>query len=281
MAPAPSPPAPPRWAWCSRRSTRSAAATYTLLHGGSAADIVERAGRTAVTTIIWGIVVYALLVLVACLAGQARRSLELRSRLAHAELALLRAQLEPHFLFNALHTIGGLIRAERPQHATAALSKLSELLRYVVEASRQERVPLAWELEFVTSYLELQQLRFGERLRFSLEVAPAARSREVPPLVLQPLVENAIVHGVARSTGPGELAVVVAVTDGALRIELTNACEPGAPAAATTGVGLRATRERLSRIYGDRATLTAGPQGRAGFRVVLVVPCSATSRGGG
>ncbi|MEO8703848.1 MAG: histidine kinase [Kofleriaceae bacterium] len=243
------------------------AVAYTLLRGGA---IDDRIRDIALTTVIWGVFVYALLAVTACLMWVARRSRDQQRRLARAELELLRAQLEPHFLFNALNTIAGLIRAERPQLATSALSKLSELLRYVIDASRQDTVPLAWELELVTSYLELQQLRFGDRLRFSIDCDPAARGRDVPPLLLQPLVENAVVHGVARTTEPGSIALVVTVTAGMLQIVLTNTAAE--PAGNTTGVGLRNTRERLARIYGDRARLAAAGDGPDRYRVTLEVP---------
>ncbi|MEJ7603413.1 MAG: histidine kinase [Kofleriaceae bacterium] len=243
------------------------AAAYTMLHGGG---LEARMRGIAITTVIWGVFVYALMAVTASLLWTSRRAIALHTKLARAELELLRGQLEPHFLFNALNTIAGLIRTDRAQDATTALGRLSELLRYVIDASRQERVPLAWELDLVTSYLELQQLRFGTRLQFAITHEPATRSRELPPLLLQPLVENAVVHGVARTTEPATLAVAVTLVDDKLRIVVTNTC--GEPATDTTGVGLRNTRDRLARIYGDRASLDAGPTGSDGYRVTLVVP---------
>src|SRR4029078_5109103 len=102
---------------------------------------------------------------------------------------------ELNVLSNALNTIAGLVRGAHPELATRALAQLSELLRYVIEASRQERVPLAWELDLVSNYLELQQIRYGSRLQVAIHQDAAARSYDVPPLLLQPLIENAVVHG--------------------------------------------------------------------------------------
>jgi LytS/YehU family sensor histidine kinase len=197
----------------------------------------------------------------------------LRTRLAHAELELLRAQLEPHFLFNALNMIAGLIRGARPELATTALARLSELLRYVVEASRQDRVPLAWELEFATSYLELQQMRFGPRLQFAIHHPAGSRSCDVPPLLLQPLIENAVVHGVARTSEPVTIDVRIAMVAGELRVAVYNTRDDRAPAdRASTGVGLRNTRQRLERMYGAAFVLDAGPDGPDRYRVTIALP---------
>jgi two-component system, LytTR family, sensor kinase len=252
----------------------------TLIHGGGVDGFVDQVWGTPYTTIMWVVFLYAMLSLSASSLAVARRSrqherdgAELRTRLAQAELELLRAQLEPHFLFNALNTIAGLIRGARLDHATAALAKLSELLRYVVEASRQDRVPLAWELEFATSYLELQQLRFGPRLSFAIHGAAPGRSCDVPPLLLQPLIENAVVHGVARTSEPVSIDVRIAVADGALQVAIDNTRDVHAQAADdTTGVGLRNTRQRLERIYGADFALDAGPVGPDHYRVTIALP---------
>jgi hypothetical protein len=261
----------------------------TALHGGGVAGIVAQLRGTASTTLMWIAFLYSMTALTASVILIAQRArqherdgAELRLRLAHAELELLRAQLEPHFLFNALNTIAGLIRGARLDLATTALARLSELLRYVVEASRQDRVPLAWELEFATSYLELQQLRFGPRLQFTIDHATAGRACDVPPLLLQPLIENAVVHGVARTREPATIDVRVALTDGTLRVAVDNTRgdEPasGEPASGarrcdgTTGVGLRNTRQRLERLYGADFALDAGPAGTDRYRVTIALP---------
>jgi two-component system, LytTR family, sensor kinase len=207
---------------------------------------------------------------------------EQKNLLVVSELKLLQAQVNPHFLFNALNTIAGLIRGARPDLANTALARLSELLRYVVEASRQDRVPLAWELEFATSYLELQQLRFGARLQFTIDHAAAGRACDVPPLLLQPLIENAVVHGVARTREPATIDVRVALADGTLRVAVANTGGDGAGSGdppgdarrgdGTTGVGLRNTRQRLERLYGADFTLDAGPAGPDRYCVTIALP---------
>lgn len=198
---------------------------------------------------------------------------KLRDRLNLAELKLLRAQLEPHFLFNTLNTIAGLIRGARPELATAALAKLGELLRYVVEASRKDRVPLAWELGFVANYLQLQQLRFGPRLQFAIHHTAANRGCDVPPLLLQPLIENAVMHGVARTSTPVTIEVHVATIDGKLHVEVGNTRDGSATAHGDTmGIGLCNTRQRLERMYGDEFGLDAGPNGSDRYRVTITLP---------
>jgi Histidine kinase len=252
----------------------------TVVHGGGVAGFVQQLLATAGTGLIWAAFLYSMIALTACMIFLAQRArqherdgAELRTRLAQAELELLRAQLEPHFLFNALNTIAGLIRGARLDLATDALAKLSELLRYVVEASRQDRVPLAWELEFATSYLELQQLRFGPRLQFAIHDTAPSRGCDVPPLLLQPLIENAVVHGVARTREPVTIDVRVALQGGALRVAVDNTRDRDAAASDdTTGVGLRNTRQRLERMYGGSFALDAGPDGPDRYRVTIDLP---------
>lgn len=249
----------------------------TLLGRG---DFGERLQAIAAATLLWDMFLVGALAVTCSVIVVARRSrqherdaIELRARLAHAELELLRGQLEPHFLFNALNTIAGLIRGAHLELATGALTKLSELLRYVIEASRQPQVPLAWELELVTNYLELQQMRYGARLQFTIRDDARARSWDVPPLLLQPLVENAVVHGAARTTGPTTIDVHAAADDAGLRVAIHNTCDAqAAPNGETTGVGLSNTRQRLERMYGSAFALDAGPDGPAHYRATIVLP---------
>lgn len=255
-------------------------AARTLAHGRGFASFVDDLRHIAGSTYLWVAILYTMTTLTACILLFSQRSqrherdsIALQARLTQAELDLLRAQLEPHFLFNALNTIAGLIRASCPDLATAALAKLSELLRYVVEASRHDRVPLAWELEFAASYLEMQQLRYGARMRLALPAASTARGVEVPPLLLQPLIENAVVHAVARTAAPVAIEVHVEAAARVLRIRIDNTRDPHAtPDPSSTGVGLRNTRERLARMYGDAFLLEAGPIGDDRYRVAIELP---------
>jgi two-component system, LytTR family, sensor kinase len=255
---------------------------YLLVHTGSVAGLGARLRDTAFTSFMWDGFLYSMLTLASASFLLSRRSrrqeleqIDLRAGLAQAELGLLRAQLEPHFLFNALNTIAGLVRGAHPELATRALAQLSELLRYVIEASRQERVPLAWELDFVSNYLELQQIRYGSRLQVAIHQDAAARGYDVPPLLLQPLIENAVVHGAACTNHPASIEVRVRVAPDAseLCVEVHNTRDERAPQAGRrTGLGLSNTRQRLHRMYGDAFRLDAGPDGPASYRVAISLP---------
>jgi Histidine kinase len=252
-----------------------------FVHDDGWAKLPYAMTRIPSATLLWDVFLYSMLALTATMVLLARRSrrheraeLELRGRLSQAELELLRAQLEPHFLFNALNTIAGLIRTARPERATTALAKLSELLRYVVEASRQDRVPLAWELEFVTNYLELQQMRFGTRLQFTIHEGSGGGC-DVPPLLLQPLIENAVVHGVARTREPVTIAIHIAAVGGALRLEVDSTLDRRVESDHDgTGVGLSNTRQRLEHMYGAAFAFDAGPDGPDRYRVTISLPHS-------
>ena len=246
--------------------TTAGGIAYLLVHTGGVAGLGARLLDTALTSFLWDGFLYSMLTL-----ASASFLLFRRSR---------RQALEPHFLFNALNTIAGLVRGAHPELATRALAQLSELLRYVLEASRQDRVPLAWELEFVGNYLELQQIRYGSRLQVTIHQDAAARSYDVPPLLLQPLIENAVVHGAACTSQPASIEVRVRIAPDApeLRVEVHNTRgERAVPAAPRTGLGLSNTRQRLHRMYGDAFRLDAGPDGPASYRVAISLPHTAAA----
>jgi signal transduction histidine kinase len=194
---------------------------------------------------------------------------------ARAELQLLRTQLNPHFVLNTLHALLGLVRRE-PSSAEAAIERLGELLRFgmSVEQRRTDRVAFREEWDFVKSYLELERLRLGERLRLTLWADPAAMDVPVPPFALQPLVENAIVHAVAPRGSGGRLEVSVRRGEGRLRIEVRDD-GPGASEAAILAsprLGLRLLRERLATLYSGQARLRFDAAEEGGLRVRLDVP---------
>jgi hypothetical protein len=197
---------------------------------------------------------------------------ELRLKTARQQLQVLQAQLEPHFLFNALNAIGATVRTGDRDRALEAIQQLAALLRFAVGASRRERITWEEELAFVADYLALQRLRFGNRLIAQLATTDARLAdRLCPPLVLQPLVENAIRHSVERAQGPVELHVEVEVLDDAVRATLRNPVVQGVFANPGLGAGLRSLRERLRLAYPAGAQLeTRVDHGQ--FIAVLVLP---------
>jgi hypothetical protein len=173
-----------------------------------------------------------------------------------ARLAALRMQLSPHTLFNLLHTIRGQITWD-PATAQSMIVQLADLLRRLLDAGEQEFSPLPKELEFARLYLELQQRRFADRLSVRLTDLAQLPRVWVPSLILQPLIENAVVHGLARHEGPVEVKVEVLASDNMLVLRVVNTTAPSR-IEAPGGIGLRNVRERLSVHFGERATLTAG-----------------------
>jgi two-component system, LytTR family, sensor kinase len=206
---------------------------------------------------------------------EAFRSEELRRELAEAQLQALRMQIQPHFLFNTLHSIASLIH-EAPSEALTMVSRLGDFLRAALERGSAPSLRLEDEIKFAELYLDIQRIRFGDRLTVTMEVAPEALGAEAPSLILQPLVENAIRHGVAPALGAVELAIAARRRDGMLEVTLRNTeRDPGAAATAgppAEGLGLSNTRERLARAYGDRASLSVEKPAPGAFQVTVRLP---------
>ncbi len=197
----------------------------------------------------------------------------LKEQLARAELSALRMQLQPHFLFNALNSISSLVY-ERPELADRMLVRLSDLLRQSLETSGQQEIPLEQELDFVARYLEIERMRYPDRLEVTRHVDPLLVDAAVPAFVLQPLVENAVVHGVGRSAEPCRVTLRAWREDGELILEVENDHPAGAgwgPGPSGSGVGIQNTRARLEQLYGGRARLELDlrPGRRALARVFL------------
>jgi len=183
-----------------------------------------------------------------------RASTELQARLAQAELRYLRVQLQPHFLFNALNAVTTLIRKDA-QAAEVTLGHLGDLLRRVLDNSEAQLVTLAREIEFLQHYIAIQHVRFGDRLRTAVDVAPDTRDVLIPSMVLQPLVENAIRHSIARREG-GAIAVSARRTRGDLIVEVVDDGEGIHDAhAEAAGTGIANVRARLEHLFGPRATI--------------------------
>jgi Histidine kinase len=176
---------------------------------------------------------------------RARAAAEILAR--DSQLAALNAQLQPHFLFNALHTVSSLLHVD-PDAADRALDELGHLLRYALRQSSED-VTLRQEWEFTREYLAFEALRLGKRLRLETNVSEAALDADVPPFILQPLVENAIRHGVADSPSGGDIAVHIARDEGSVLLWVSNSLVNGTAAAGMAGTGLQRLRERLALKY--------------------------------
>lgn len=179
------------------------------------------------------------------------KTAQMETRLAEARLQALRVQLQPHFLFNTLNAISALVH-EDPEAADRMISRLSELLRKTLQSSSRQEVPLRSERELVELYLEIERVRFEDRLEVRWSVPPALEGALVPALVLQPIVENAVRHGIARRRGPGRIDLSAGLTDHTLVLRVEN---HGPPLARdrVEGVGLSNTRARLQPLHGSLA----------------------------
>ncbi len=189
-----------------------------------------------------------------------REGERLRLRLAEAEVALLRAQLEPHFLFNALNSISSLIRLERPDRAIEALSQLAALLRAMLEVGQQTQVTWQWERRFTSLYVELQQLRFGSRLAVSIDAVELADDTAVPVFLLQSLIENAIRHGPLEDARRCDIEVRLRRQDGRVFVTVANQLAKQ-PRPSGLGVGLTNLTARVRALHGEAGELRAAPQG--------------------
>ncbi|HEX6317020.1 MAG TPA: histidine kinase, partial [Gemmatimonadaceae bacterium] len=207
----------------------------------------------------------------------ARRAAQAEAIAAQTQLATLRSQLQPHFLFNALHTIVQLIHID-PRRAAEAAELVADLLRRTIEEQRDE-VPLSEEWQFVSHYLSLEQIRFGERLVVKADLPPEAQAERVPSFALQTLVENAVQHGAAPRVAPTEIAITGMRNDSELVIAVRNSGDSDAMRANGTGTGLARLRERLTVLYGGSATLVARPLAAGGYEAVLTVPAGNARRG--
>lgn len=176
---------------------------------------------------------------------------ELRRSLTDARLHALELQIQPHFLFNTLNSIAGLVRAGRRDEAIRMVAGLGDLLRYALDHAGRQRVTLGEETEMLTRYLEIHQARFPDRMSFTVEVDPALRQAAVPILILQPLAENALRHGVDQTGALNCIEVRARRVDDRLELRLSNRGQLASPV--VEGIGLRNTRDRLRALYGDSA----------------------------
>lgn len=215
-------------------------------------EMTVREFGPAFPTVAWvrlpmEILTYAAVLGVAYAAATWERATQLERSLAEARLHALELQIQPHFLFNTLNAISGLVRGQQNDQAVQVIAGLSDMLRYTLDHAGSQRVALRQEAAVLQRYLEIQQVRFSDRLTITIDVAAGAERAAVPALILQPLAENAIRHGVAQSAGPARIDVRAFRENGQLKIEMfnTGTLRENAP----PGIGLRNTIERLQQLY--------------------------------
>lgn len=214
-----------------------------------------------------------------------RKTLELSASLAQARLQALKMQLHPHFLFNALNAIATLVHKD-PHAADDMIANLSNLLRLALDHSEQHEVSLRKELEFLNCYLEVEQMRLGDRLRVEKHIEPATLNAMVPVMILQPLAENAVRHGIEPMRNPGIVTIRAAREGMFLHLTISNTGTGvfTATPASRPGIGMANTRARLLELYGADAQLTLQPSADGGFSVTLHIPIRfdpSTSQPGG
>src|SRR5688500_11382233 len=239
--------------------------------------LVPTGSSEAATGYLGSIIMYFAITLVAFILESRERAQTAELQLAQANAAAaearlhaLRAQLQPHFLFNALNTVAMAVRRADRQEALAVVLDLSALLRTLLKRTGTELVSLSEEVDFIKQYLEIEQIRFRDRLKIDWDVEPAAHDAAVPSMILQPLVENAVRHGIGKKTGGGHIRIRIATSNGRLNIAIEDD-GPGFVGNWSAGVGLSNVRNRLALHFGERATIEMSNQER-GASVRLSIP---------
>jgi two-component system, LytTR family, sensor kinase len=208
------------------------------------------------------------------LALQQTETARLNEQLMKAQLHALRQQIEPHFLFNTLNAVAGLVREGRNDSAVSMIAGLSDLLRRMLDDSARQQVPLREEMEFAQKYLNIQKVRFADRLQIDLDVPGELYSAQVPSLILQPMVENAIKHGIAKRAQGGTVRIAASHRDGILTLSVCND-GPTMPLeweTTRTGIGISNVRTRLKTLYGEAFELSMRNQNSGGVEVTVSLP---------
>jgi two-component sensor histidine kinase len=207
------------------------------------------------------------------LSRQQVETARLNEQLSKAQLESLRRQIEPHFLFNSLNAIAGLIREKRNDAATTAIVALSDFLRKIIEHSDRQEVPLEEEVQFLQRYLDIQKVRFADRLQSNVDVPRELFPVQIPSLILQPIVENAVKHGIAKQARAGSIQVAAFRSERQLILRVYNDGPPLPEDWERTqsGIGILNVRRRLEGLYGDRFKLSLRNKA-AGVEVVMSLP---------
>jgi two-component system, LytTR family, sensor kinase len=208
-----------------------------------------------------------------------RRAIELEAHLAQAQLKLLRMQINPHFLFNTLNAISTLVHTS-PHTADEMITDLGELFRFSLESSNDQEIPLSRELELLRRYLAIEQRRFGQRLEIGQNVDPEILNALVPPLILQPIVENAIRHGIESQAGFGRIAIYARRNGNQVKLSVSdNGKKPFDSSIRENkrqGIGLANTRARLQQLYGKEQSFSIVNGDLGGWTVEIKIPFSTT-----
>jgi len=257
----------------------SVACSFLVAMADAAVNMFLRPGRNGFfgSTMSWFLgslpattVVYFAIIVLSYAVANAARLRERETELRDAQLSALRMQLQPHFLFNSLNAIMALVRDHDTAQAVRALSLLSDMLRTAVNTVDSHTTTLAAELQFVSRYLDIERVRFGERLHVDIDVPDELLDARVPTFVLQPFVENALKHGILRDRGGNEIAIRARDGTGALTLTVRDDGR-GLASAPTDGVGISNARARLQHLYGDAASLSVR-DALPGVEVVIRIP---------
>ncbi len=221
--------------------------------------------------LLFGFVISYIFISLSIISEEKIKRLEVEKSVIEAGLKLLQSQMEPHFLFNTLANIRSLIDSD-PRKAGDMLETFVAFLRTSLRTGRERTVPLVQELDVVKSYLDLYAMRMGERLRYRIDLPEALRDVRIPPLLIQPLVENAVKHGLEPSIDGGEVTVAAERADGSIRIRVTDSGVGIRETAGGSGIGLDNVRRRLAIMYGEQASLLMEERASRGVIVTIEVP---------
>ena len=208
------------------------------------------------------------------LARQQAESARLSEQLTRAQLHALRQQIEPHFLFNTLNAIAGLVRENKNEAAVNMIAKLSDFMRRVLEDGTRQQVPLAEEMEFVQKYMDIQKVRFADRLQLYVNIGSELYPAQIPSLILQPMVENAVKHGIAKRAEGGAIRITASQSEGKLTVTVCNDGPQLPPDWEMTrsGIGISNVRTRLQSLYGDHFELSMRSREAGGVDASFSLP---------
>jgi len=227
--------------------------------------------QIALLGILFGLLVSYVFISLEKISEERLQRIEMEKAAMEAELRLVQSQMEPHFLFNTLANVRSLIDSD-PRRAGDMLETFVAFLRTSLRTGRERTVALSQELDVVKSYLDLFAMRMGKRLRYRIDLPEALRSFRIPPLLIQPLVENAVKHGLEPSVDGGEVAVAAERADGMVRITVSDSGVGIRETAGGSGIGLENVRRRLAIMYGDAGRLAIEENTVGGVKAIVEIP---------